>query len=632
MLVATGFLRMGPWELTAMEVPRVARQHYLDDITDSVGQVFMAQPLQCCKCHDHKFDPIPTRDYYRIQAVFGTTQLVERGAPFLAKENTRGFDEKKYLLQRRDYYRKELAKLDEKSLREARSWFAAHHRDGSQFETTLEKIRQQTPRQPKQIASATLFERTRNRLMAMGVPESDLPPAKPGFTPEDFGIDRIVRKGLERLAWQLDRYEPYALSVYDGPTPDVKAVSAPQRMPSKDSSGGEIEQLHILAGGDAFSPRDAVTPGVLSVLPGSNDTVQQTPINSIPTAVAGRRLAVARWLTNPTNPLTPRVIANRVWLWHFGQGIAANPNNFGATGKKPTDPDLLDWLAATLVEHHWSIKQMHRLIMSSAAYRRSSSHPDAAELAKKDPQDASYAVFKPRRLTAEEIHDAMLCASGEIKLEVGGIPVRPEINLDAALQPRMVMGTFAEAWQPNALPEQRHRRAVYALRLRGLRDPAMEVLNQPNPDLSCEHRDASCVTPQVFTLFNSAGSYHRAVALALRVSKDAGQDHSRSIRRLFELTFDREPTSDELHACLNHWDRMIALHAAQTVPKPVYPKEVVREGIEENTGEKFKFVEPLEVYADFVPDPSMADVSPDLRGLAQVCLVVMNSNEFAYVY
>jgi len=632
LLIATGFLRMGPWELTAMEVPKVARQHYLDDVTDAVGQVFLAAPLQCCRCHDHKFDPIPTRDYYRIQAVFGTTQLVERDAPFLAEENVGGFEERKYLLQRRDYYQKVLAGLDDKAIAGARGWYTSHHLDGSQFEKTLGQLRKKIAAEPAPATVVTLYERTRNRLMAMGIPESSLPPPHPGFTPEDFGLDRVARKGLERLRWELDRYEPFALSVYDGPTPTMKSVTAPVRLPADVPQSGEIEQTCILAGGDAFSPRDVVTPGVMSVLPESNDTDHKTLLNTVPTGLEGRRLAFATWLTNPANPLTPRVIANRIWLWHFGQGLAGNPNNFGATGKKPTDPQLLDWLAATLVDERWSLKQMHRLIMSSEAYRRSALFPDSAELAKKDPQGASYAVFKPRRLTAEELHDSMLSTSGEINLAIGGIPVRPEINLDAALQPRMVMGTFAAAWQPSPLPEQRHRRSVYALRLRGLRDPTMEVLNQPNPDLSCEHRDASCVTPQVFSLFNSAGSYQRAVALASRAMKEGGSVHERVMARTFELAFDREPTSDELHACLAHWDRMTAVHAGQTLPKPTYPKEVVREGVEENTGQKFTFVEPLEVYADFVPDPSLADVSPEVRGLAQVCLVLLNSNEFAYVY
>jgi hypothetical protein len=217
-------------------------------------------------------------------------------------------------------------------------------------------------------------------------------------------------------------------------------------------------------------------------------------------------------------------MANRIWQWHFGQAIAGNPNNFGATGKKPTHPELLDWLAASFVEGGadgqsapWSIKAMHRIIMSSETYRRATQHPEPKVLAERDPLGTSYAVFKPRRLTAEELRDTMLALSGELNRTVGGIPARPEINREAALQPRQVMGTFAEAWQPAPKPELRHRRSIYVLKIRGLLDPFMEVFNAPSPDLSCERRDASTVTPQVFALFNSENSLDRAVAFAARV-------------------------------------------------------------------------------------------------------------------
>ncbi|MBA4066068.1 MAG: hypothetical protein C0501_20585, partial [Isosphaera sp.] len=171
--------------------------------------------------------------------------------------------------------------------------------------------------------------------------------------------------------------------------------------------------------------------------------------------------------------------------------LAGNPNNFGATGKKPTHPELLDWLAAEFVTNGWSVKKLQRLILLSDVYRRSSRHPDPKAVAAKDPAGTSYAVFKPRRLAAEELRDAMLAASGELNRAVGGIPVRPEIHPDVAFQPRQVMGTFAPAWEPSSLPEQRHRRTLYALKLRGVRDPLLEVFNAPGPDLSCEAREVS---------------------------------------------------------------------------------------------------------------------------------------------
>src|SRR4029079_14778871 len=147
---------------------------------------------------------------------------------------------------------------------------------------------------------------------------------------------------------------------------------------------------------------------------------------------------------------------------------------------------------------------------------------------------------------------------GEMNLTMGGIPARPEINLEAALQPRQVMGTFASAWQPNPLPQQRHRRSVYALKIRGLRDPFMEVFNEPSPEFSCEARDASNVTPQVFSMFNSAATYDRAVALALRVKRDAPDDRGRAIELAHELTCGTPLPAGTRDALLSHWKTMTA--------------------------------------------------------------------------
>jgi hypothetical protein len=379
-----------------------------------------------------------------------------------------------------------------------------------------------------------------------------------------------------------------------------------------------------LIGGDPFTEGTKVKPGVLSVL----GAIQQL---AIPESIEGRRLALAEWVASKNNPLTTRTIVNRVWMWHFGEPIAGNPNNFGSTGKKPTHPELLDWLAATLVEQKWSLKALHRTIMTSEAYRRSSKHPDNESLREKDPTGTSYAVFKPRRLSAEELRDAMLAASGELNPKLGGIPNRPEINLEAALQPRQVMGTFAAAWTPNPKPEQRNRRSIYALKLRGLSDPAMEVFNSPAPDFSCERREASVVSPQVFAMFNGKAIHVRALALAHRVIKET-QDDKEAIARCFELAFGRVANSEEIALCLEHWCDIESSMGDEPHVKSKPPLEVRREAVEENTGERFSFNEKLHAYADYVPDLQGSDVSPHTRALADVCLSLFNANEFAYVY
>jgi hypothetical protein len=417
-------------------------------------------------------------------------------------------------------------------------------------------------------------------------------------------------------------------------------------------TNGELEETCIHPGGDPFAEGAKVAPGALSVLAAFNK------VESIeyPHEIEGRRKAFANWVADRNNPLTTRAIVNRIWMWHFGQPIAGNPNNFGSTGKKPTHPELFDWLAATFVESGWSFKELHRVIMMSEAYRRSSSLDGSADtlvgnerasastesgdvragksarapLSRED-IEKSYAVFKPRRLTAEELRDSMLSASGELNPTLGGIPNRPEINLEAALQPRQVMGTFASAWTPNPLPSQRNRRSIYALKLRGLVDPMQEVFNAPAPDFSCERRDASTVTPQVFSLFNSKASAVRALALAARVTKETSDD-TRAIQRCFALVYGREANVDENAACLAHWKAMTTEQSKLTFKAERPPLEVRRDAVEENTGEKFSFHEKLHANADFAPDLQPSDVDARTRALADVCLALLNSNEFAYVY
>ncbi|MFO1066588.1 MAG: DUF1549 domain-containing protein, partial [Pirellulales bacterium] len=211
--IAVGFLRMGPWELTGMEVAKVARQRFLDDVTNSVGEVFLAHSLQCARCHDHKFDPIPTRDYYAIQAIFATTQCAERSADFLTQENRGGFDEQHTIEARREEHLAALRELDDILLNNADQWFVESKKSREHWDAALEKIKGQKNRRG-------LFDAARALLLKDGTAEEDFPPKLVGFTPQQFGLERVARKGLERLEWELDRCQPIAFSVYNGATPD----------------------------------------------------------------------------------------------------------------------------------------------------------------------------------------------------------------------------------------------------------------------------------------------------------------------------------------------------------------------------------------------------------------------------
>ena len=169
------------------------------------------------------------------------------------------------------------------------------------------------------------------------------------------------------------------------------------------------------------------------------------------------------------------------------------------------------------------------------------------------------------------------------------------------------------------------------MRVRGLRDPFLEVFNSPASEISCEAREASMVTPQVFAMFNSEISFDRALAMAKRMTDETESEVS-AIRRVFQLAYGRDATEGEVDACLSHWKAMTKKHETLKFEPPTYPTEIVREAVEENTGVKFTYTEPLEIYEDFVRDYKPSDASPRLRGLAEVCLVILNSNEFAYVY
>ena len=297
---------------------------------------------------------------------------------------------------------------------------------------------------------------------------------------------------------------------------------------------GPFPKTFILNNGSLESPADPVTPGTLSAIYGIKN--QNKPfLPDLPKTIHGRRLALANWIASKDNPLTARVMVNRIWLTHFSKAIAANPNNFGVTGAKPTHPQLLDYLSQHFIKSGWSVKKLHRLIMLSDTYKRAASHPNHDSIQTKDPDNKLLAYFPARRLSAEEIRDAILLVTNELNLEQGGLPIRPEINMEVAMQPRHIMGSVAPAYQPSPRPEQRHRRTIYAERIRTLRNPSLEIFNLPSFDLSCERRDASTVTPQVFDLFNSTNSRDRSIALAKFIQSKHPENLTTQINALFQF-------------------------------------------------------------------------------------------------
>ena len=602
--IATGFLRMGPWD-TAMIPKEEARQLFLDDVTHSVGQTFLSMPLRCCKCHDHKFDPIPTRDYYRIYATFAGSQPAELEHAFEDSENLAGLAKQKVHVERMlAFADAEAKRLQKKREDAARAWYAERGREYKNYNDRKDD------------------------------PDDQKPARHVGLTTEEGGILKVREQDVWIWTRRLERFEPMIQSVYNGQASPYTNARKLRKWAGKGSDKW-MPESHIFGGGAYTAKLDEVRPGVLSGtgLPAPVAADDTDDPYRITDALDGRRTALAEWIADGSNPLTARSLVNRLWQSHFGRGLVGTPNNFGVKGDKPTHPELLDWLASDFVAEGWGIKRMHRQMVMSETYRQAAYHPDAGQLAEADPDNDLLAFFPPRRLSAEEIRDALLAATGELNPTLGGLFAKPEINMEVALQPRMIQFSLAPAYQPSPTPAERNRRSLYAYRVRGQADPMMEVFNLPNPNDSRETRDAAAVTPQAFTLLNSDLAEDRAIALARRLLDERpGGDVSQHVSRAIELVLSREATDREVDSLVGYVADMRAYHQ-RAEPEPVhYPTQITRSLVEELSGEPFEYEEILPVFEAYEPDAKPADVDAITRALADACLVLFNTNEFMYVY
>ena len=587
-LIATGFLRSGPWEHTGMSVEAVTRQMFLDDVTHATAATFLGLTLGCAKCHDHKFDPIPTRDYYRMQAVFSTTEFARPKLGFLPTENTAGLDQARMRMQTvAEATREKLQKFDE---------IAKHN-----------AMRKHGVSRPEDLPKDVLAKAIRE---------------KEGITPDEYEELKLYQKHGQLYRESLDRFEAKAFAVSSGPLDGATDGGPNLRYPKR--AEYKPPEVHILTGGNMQSPGERVEPGLLSAVA----RYSNLPEPEVPATVAGRRSALANWIVDPKNPLTARVMVNRTWQYHFGSGLARDANNFGKMGAKPSHPELLDWLADRFIESGWSVKALHRLIMLSETYQRSSGHPSHHLVMEKDPDNKLLAFYPPRRVEAEVLRDSILAVAGELSLEAGGPGVFPEMNEDVARQPRHAMGSLQPAYRPSTEKRQRNRRTIYTFQQRSLVDPMLAVFNSPNLDMSCERREASTVPSQAFSLFNSQFAHDMALALADRVTRSGAAS---PVRSLFRRVYAREPSHDELRVAQQHLARMTQQHqAAPAAPRPK-PEPVVHTITSELTGQAFRFVQENEP-GNYEHNLHPSEADPSTRALADLALVLINSSEFVYVY
>jgi hypothetical protein len=405
--IATTFLRLGTWDDEPAD-PKVDRYDQLDDVLGTTATAFLGLTLRCARCHDHKFEPFPQADYYKMLAVFEPLKRPQDG--------------------RKD--------LD----------VPVGNRDG-----------------------------------------------QPSLWPLTSG-------GPRAYMWKEEAKPPVT---------------------------------HVLRRGDPNRPREEVGPGIPTVLGKQPDPPQPMAKTS------GRRLWLARWLTSADNPLTARVVVNRVWQGHFGRGLVPTANDFGTAGEPPTHPELLDWLAARFVAVGWRLKPLHRMIVLSSAYQTSALA--SADAVRADPKNVLLGRWRQRRLEAEAVRDSMLAVSGRLNSEQSGPSMYPTLAR-AVLEGQSRPG---EGWGKSD-ERQQARRSVYIYVKRVLAVPELELLDAPDTTTSCEARPVSTTAPQALTFLNGAFANEQAGRFAERLRREAGDDPAAQVRRAFELALCRPPRDEEL--------------------------------------------------------------------------------------
>jgi uncharacterized protein DUF1553 len=332
----------------------------------------------------------------------------------------------------------------------------------------------------------------------------------------------------------------------------VQRKMRPYAMPVSMTDGEDLNpKSFILAMGDPDQPKAEVTPGFLSAL----DPNPVTLAKVANAASSGRRTTLANWILAADNPLTTRVLANRIWLGVFGRGIVSTPNDFGFSGSRPSHPELLDWLATRLRKDQWSLKSMIRLLVNSATYRESSQNPELTVAQDRDAENRLLWRHDLRRLTAEQLRDAILCVSGQMQAHDGGPPVWPTLPPDLAesnpsLKKEAENDEKTKNWYPSP-DDQLNIRSIYLVQKRTVRVPFMETFDLPDNFVSCPMRNVSTVAPQALTLMNGPFVIGASRAFAGRMGSAGGVSPDQQVERAFQLALQRPPLGPERDVARN---------------------------------------------------------------------------------
>ena len=463
-IIATGFYRLGVWD-DEPDDKQAALYEDLDDILRTTGETFLGLTIGCARCHDHKFDPIPQADYYRMLA------FVRNVSPY--------------------------------------------GKDVSETHWALNPDAVYTPLT------------TRESLARWRITSGQLAVRIAALKKQLDAAKGDARQQLEQDLKDLEKQQ--------AEPPFDRALSV--REPSS-----EVPVTKVLIRGNHLTPGEPVRPAFLTVFESEQPNLK--PADGTPSQVrdmlrelgpptSGRRRALAGWIASRENPLAARVIANRVWHYHFGRGIVSTPNDFGHTGQPPSHPRLLDWLASELIRNGWSLKHLHRLVVTSRTYRLSSSPPGQMQFGNpqsSDPGNTLYWRQNLRRLDAESLRDAMLAVSGDINLEMGG----------RGIFPRLSAGVLSSQSRPGSGWDesddaQLGRRSVYIYVKRTLGVPIMEAFDTPVPDKAEPARQTTTVAPQALMLLNSDFVSRQARSLAKRLLQETDGSPRSCIDRAYWL-------------------------------------------------------------------------------------------------
>ncbi len=563
LLTATGFLRMAP-DGTGDEVAdqNLARNEVIADTLKVVSSSLLGLTVACAQCHDHRYDPISQIDYFHLRAVF---------EPALDWKNWRRPADRLTSL-----YTPEQRALAESIEGEARDWDLV-----AEARTVEHKNRIFSAR------LAALPENFRELIrLARATPTGKRTPEQHALFKEHPGLN-VDAGSLDLFDMAADK-EVKALREEGNKRRATKPVE-PFVMALTEIAG-QVPETHLFNRGDHDQPREKITPGELTIL-GATEIPERAG------ETTGRRLAYARWLTSGKHPLVARVLVNRFWLGHFGRGLVNTPGDFGTLGERPTHPELLDWLASEFMANGWKLKPLHKLLVTSRAYRQSSRN-DAAQAA--DPDNKFYARFRLQRLDAETLRDSMLAVTGRLNAQQFG----PAIGV--ALDPagRIVPGNQKKDANGDPIGfdpvgDQEFRRSIYITMRRRQPLTMLDTFDAPIMSPNCNLRDSTTVAPQSLLLMNDGFIVSTATRLAERLRTEHVGSARGQLIGAWRLIYGVEPSENELRAALSFLAEQaetLRFRLAQTPPKK---------------------------------DASPAD--PQLQALASLCQTLLSTNRFLYI-